>query len=133
MFISDYKKDLLIIRERPSLMAEMSRLDSNEGISTIVWNMAIFDFNKQNITMAKMDYSSAALHILALCKFHSDEIGLEGHWHIDTGFSYYCMSELVIEDENLTIARLHSLIDNPNCIGTMMLNFHAMGAFINTL
>jgi len=133
MLASDYKKELLIVNEQPDLMAEITKLDSEKGIPSIVWSMAIYDFNKQNITMAMMDYSVAASHIQALCQSYSETVGLEGHWHVIAGFSSLGMSNLGIENFQSPNTRVQATIDNSNNLDPLVLNFHAMSVLINNI
>jgi len=133
MLVSDYKKDVLAISEQSGLPTEISQGDGGKDVLDSIWAMAIFDFNKQNVSLLTMDYLAASTDILALCERYSDVAGLKGVWHIDTGFSYLCISELVIEDCSASITRMHALIDNPHQVNSMVLNFHAMGVFITVL
>jgi hypothetical protein len=131
MLASDNKKELLIVNEQPDLMAEITQLDSDEGIPEIVWSMAIYDFNKQNISMATMDYSLVASHIQELCKSYSDTVGLEGYWHVTAGFSSLGMSKLDIENYQSPNTRVQVVIDNENNLDPLELNFHAMSVLIS--
>lgn len=131
MLGSDCKKELLIVNEQPNLMLEVTQLESNEGIAEIVWSMAIYDFNQQNISMAIMDYSIAASDIKELCKFHSDMVGLEGSWHILASFSSLGVSSLENGDFQSPNTRVHVTIDNPSMKDSLSLNFQAIGMLIN--
>ena len=83
--------------------------------------------------MAAMDYSAAATHILELCKFNSDSVGLEGHWHILAGFSSIGMSGLDIENYQSPNTQVQVLIDNENREEPMALEFHAIGMLIKSV
>jgi len=133
MLESGLINEILIVRDQPDLMLEISQLDSDEGIAEIVWSMAIYDFNHQEIKMAAMDYSAAATHLLDLCKFHSNAVGLDGHWHILAGFSSIGMSDLDIGNFQSRNTQVQILIDNQNREEPLVLNFHAMGVLITSL
>ena len=130
MLVSGDSKEILIVNKQPDLMLEISQLDSDEGIAKIVWSMAVYDFNKQKISMTSMDYSAAAIHILELCKFHSDAVGLEGHWHILAAFSPVGLSDLDIENFQSPNTQVQILIDNDLREVPLALNFHAMGILL---
>ena len=127
MLMSGDRKDVLIVREQPDLMLEISQLDNDEGIAEIVWSMAVYDFNEQKISMTSMDYSAAAVHLLELCKFHSDAVGLEGAWHILAAFSPVGVSDLDLENFQSPNTQVQILIDNELRATPLTLNFNAMG------
>ncbi|KZM38557.1 hypothetical protein OA92_23095 [Marinomonas sp. SBI22] len=131
MLVSGYKKELLIVNDQPNLMAEITKLDSDDGIAEIVWSMAIYDFNQQNITMETMDYALAANDIKALCQSHSDSVGLEGSWHIIAGFSSLGMSSLGEGHFQSPNTRAHVTIDNAKSLNPLTLNFQVVGILIN--
>lgn len=128
-----YKKELLIVTEQPDLMAEVSQLDSDEGIPEIVWAMAVYDFNKQNIIMTKVDYSVVCSHISELCKFHSNAVGLEGHWHVQAGMNVIGMNNLDIENFQSPNTQIQILLDKPSREAPFKFSFHAIGILIHCL
>lgn len=131
MLASGYKKELLIVNDQPNLMAEVTQLDNDEGIAEIVWSMAIYDFNSQNIKMELMDYQVAANDIKALCQSHSETVGLEGDWHIIASFSSLGMSNLEIAGFQSPNTRAQVTVGNENTLSPMTINFQVMGFLIN--
>lgn len=133
MLVEGTDKELLIVSKQPDLMLAVSQLDSEEGIAEVVWAMAVYDFNQQNITMASMDYFEAAINISVLCKEHSQTVGLEGHWHVIAAFSPLGMSDLDLENYQSPNTQMHALIDNDKREEPMALKFHAMGVLLKSV